>query len=398
MSGRLPGIQKVQIGRINPSTGNPSSLAFAAAAAPAGGSQDYIQRALQHVQAVGPILGLTATQAPEFVADPQVQKTSSGAHAVNLQQRYKGIPVFEGATIVRFDPNGNLQDTAGNVVSVAVDVAAAHTLRVEDAVLKAAQFVNEPDPAAKDRKDQFGAPLPEPTVDLTGFTPKVRASFAETPEQSAVLEPGPFGSEIKASKIWFPINDSLALSWTVLLTYPGFERQYQVIVDANSGAILYSHQTVQYVAAVGNVYHVDGGSARQMTNFPLAIDDFGLPAPAVGQTNWRWCHKCQGLYFSGSATQGSCPAGAAHDHTGSGDYMLMQNANYPGQTTGVRAISAGAILRRTRNPGNLPRRRRPRSCGQRQLRAPESTAAGSGSARLALVPQMRGPLLRGRRQ
>ena len=92
LSGRLPGMQKVRIGRINPATGNPASLAVAAAV-PAGGSQDYIQRALQHVHAVGPVLGLAATQTPEFVADPQVQVTSSGAHAVNLQQRYKGIPV-----------------------------------------------------------------------------------------------------------------------------------------------------------------------------------------------------------------------------------------------------------------------------------------------------------------
>ncbi len=323
-------MQQVRLGRINPGTGNPSSLA-GAAAAPATGSQDYIQRALQHVHTVGPILGLTATQTPEFVADPQVQETSSGAHAVNLQQRYKGIPVFEGATTVRFGPDDKLEDTAGNVIGVSADVSPAHKLRVEDAVLKAAEFVSEPDPAAKDRKDQFGAPLPEPTVDITGFVPKVRAAFMETPEQAAVLEPGPFGAEIKASLIWFPLNDSLVLGWTVLLTYSGFERQYQVIVDANSGDILYSHQMVQYVAATGNVYHVDGGSPRQMTNFPLAVNDFGLPSPAVGQDNWRWCHKCQGLYFSGGANQGHCPAGAAHDHTGSGDYMLMQSANYPGQ-------------------------------------------------------------------
>ena len=44
----------------------------------------------------------------------------------------------------------------------------------------------------------------------------MRAAFTETPEQSAVLEPGPFGAEIKGSLIWFPLNDSLALGWTVL--------------------------------------------------------------------------------------------------------------------------------------------------------------------------------------
>lgn len=49
-------------------------------------------------------------------------------------------------------------------------------------------------------------------------------------------------------------------------------------------------------------------------------------ANAPGQSNWRWCHKCQGLYFAGSPTPGHCPAGGPHDHTGSGSYFLVQNA------------------------------------------------------------------------
>ncbi|MEI7661000.1 MAG: hypothetical protein WCK34_02320, partial [Bacteroidota bacterium] len=55
-------------------------------------------------------------------------------------------------------------------------------------------------------------------------------------------------------------------------------------------------------------------------------------AAAPGQNNWRWCRKCQGMYFAGNATQGLCPAGGAHDHTGSGDYKLVVNAwGSPGQ-------------------------------------------------------------------
>ncbi len=51
-----------------------------------------------------------------------------------------------------------------------------------------------------------------------------------------------------------------------------------------------------------------------------------------GQKNWRWCHKCEGLYFAGHATQGKCPKGGPHNHTGSGDYSLIQNTpSDPGQ-------------------------------------------------------------------
>ena len=45
--------------------------------------------------------------------------------------------------------------------------------------------------------------------------------------------------------------------------------------------------------------------------------------PAGGQDNWRWCHKCEGLYFNGNPAAGVCPAGGAHDVSGSGDYVLQ---------------------------------------------------------------------------
>ena len=69
-----------------------------------------------------------------------------------------------------------------------------------------------------------------------------------------MLKPGPFGDEIKASLVWFPLKDRLALGWNVLLTMPDFAAQYDTIVDSSSGDVLYCHQMVQFVAAVGNVY------------------------------------------------------------------------------------------------------------------------------------------------
>jgi len=39
------------------------------------------------------------------------------------------------------------------------------------------------------------------------------------------------------------------------------------------------------------------------------------------QANWRWCRKCQGLFFGGNPGS-QCPVGGAHDSTGSGDYHL----------------------------------------------------------------------------
>jgi hypothetical protein len=49
-----------------------------------------------------------------------------------------------------------------------------------------------------------------------------------------------------------------------------------------------------------------------------------LDAAPPGQDSWRWCNKCQELCYAGSATVGTCPAGGAHDHTGSGNYVMAQ--------------------------------------------------------------------------
>jgi hypothetical protein len=43
------------------------------------------------------------------------------------------------------------------------------------------------------------------------------------------------------------------------------------------------------------------------------------------QSNWRWCNKCQGLFFGGNPNP-KCPAGGAHSKAGSGNYSLLHNA------------------------------------------------------------------------
>ncbi len=45
-----------------------------------------------------------------------------------------------------------------------------------------------------------------------------------------------------------------------------------------------------------------------------------MPSGCV-QEGWRWCHKCQGMFYGhASGGLGVCPAGGAHDPTGSGHY------------------------------------------------------------------------------
>jgi hypothetical protein len=58
------------------------------------------------------------------------------------------------------------------------------------------------------------------------------------------------------------------------------------------------------------------------TNRALTQDDSdGIRTLYPHQSNWRWCHKCQGLFFSENANP-RCPAGGAHENQGSGLYVL----------------------------------------------------------------------------
>ena len=41
------------------------------------------------------------------------------------------------------------------------------------------------------------------------------------------------------------------------------------------------------------------------------------------QPSWRWCRKCEGLFFSGHPSQGVCPADIGpHDSSESGPYVV----------------------------------------------------------------------------
>jgi hypothetical protein len=73
-----------------------------------------------------------------------------------------------------------------------------------------------------------------------------------------------------------------------------------------------------------------------------------------GQTNWRWCHKCQGMYFAGNPGS-HCPAGGAHADTGSGNYNLVENsANFAGQPNWRWCHKCQGLYFAGNNAGNCP--------------------------------------------
>jgi hypothetical protein len=82
----------------------------------------------------------------------------------------------------------------------------------------------------------------------------------------------------------------------------------------------------------GSKCPVDQGAHSKASGASYVLMVDYAPGTAPGQPNWRWCHKCQGLFFAGNPTS-KCPNGGAHSTAGSGNYTLVQNApKAPGQT------------------------------------------------------------------
>ena len=42
------------------------------------------------------------------------------------------------------------------------------------------------------------------------------------------------------------------------------------------------------------------------------------------QRDWRWCNKCQGVFFSGNTLPNYCPAGGGHSYDANQQYGLPQ--------------------------------------------------------------------------
>ena len=124
ISDQLEGDHTVHVASLDRTTGN---AAVVVSRANDDTGEDFVRRALHHLQAIGPVLGLAPEQPPEFTADPHVQRTSSGAAAVHAQQLYKGITIYEAAETVRFDPSGRLTEVAGRTHTVREPVVSRPT-------------------------------------------------------------------------------------------------------------------------------------------------------------------------------------------------------------------------------------------------------------------------------
>ncbi len=86
----------------------------------------------------------------------------------------------------------------------------------------------------------------------------------------------------------------------------------------------------------------------------LTADDLsGVRSLYPAQGDWRWCNKCQGLFFGGNAGP-VCPAGGEHSKVGSGNYHLAHNLKVmPGWQTDWRWCNKCQGMFFGGNPGSV---------------------------------------------
>lgn len=284
VSESLPGAHALEVTKFDDTIGVPRVITSSGAPAEPG---DYVARAVDHVQRLAPVLGLTAgaQQAQEFRPDEQVQRTPTGAAVVHLQQQLAGIPIFQATETVRFNPDGSVRDTAGSSVPVDASPAVAPAIDAEAAVRRVAAYVAEGWDDDDAGHDDFGEPLQPLKVDVSGFAPEVVSPEDASPRRAVTFRGAPFEDEITAALIWFPLDDGLRLAWEVLLAYPGYVERWRTLVDAQDSEILYCRQLVRSVVK-GNVYRVDGSGPRELTTFPVDPATYGITGgPPVPQ---RW--------------------------------------------------------------------------------------------------------------
>ncbi len=167
----------------------------------------------------------------EMVPDADVVRTSAGAEVVHLHQHYRGIPVYEAVRSVHFGPDGR-DEIVGDHVEIAGDPDPSPAISAAAAVTSAADYL-----AAA-----MASSPGEASLEVSSHPPRLIASFP-LPSRPSTLAKRPFADPVTAHLVWlFCAPGDVRLGWSVSLTMPGDDEQYDLIVDAGpdgAGEVLY---------------------------------------------------------------------------------------------------------------------------------------------------------------
>lgn len=136
---------------------------------------------------------------------------------------------------------------------------------------------------------------------------------AETKEIEAAADVGSAISAIVAAAAAVPPNLPLIALSGVLNLYLQLEKALVGAIDQGNGVTL----CIPWIAIWNEQFWLI----------------YPTPVSVTLQAHWRWCARCDALFFAGSGqTAGVCPTGGTHGPNGSSDYKLVMDVpGYAGQ-------------------------------------------------------------------
>lgn len=270
--------------RFNAITGTP----FTAHAASDDVSQSFVDKAMSFMrsQTFAAVDG-----SADYVPDPAVQRTSTGAAAVNLHQFYRGIPVFQMTRTVRFDPQGRPTEALGDNATLPHHISTEPHMSATDAVKIAANFLAETGTGGTIRS-QYGDEYPTPTVDVSEYRPEIAFRFPLLPAAPTIVSKGPFENDVPTFLVIFVHPGAPRLGWYMTLTLPDYTDQYVIIVaaDSPSGEVLYSHSSMHRAKGRGHVYEFSPGTEpRREVSFPRPLAEYPImPTSPIAMFPQDW--------------------------------------------------------------------------------------------------------------
>ena len=226
---------------------------------PRGGSP--LQVATEFVTEFADLFGLTPADVPGLVLSREYRSAGESVTHVTFDQRIGGIAVFGAALSVHVGPQGE-------IVSV-TSSAAPDRQDARGELLDAPQAIQQ---AAADIR-------PELSVN------PVLVSGPTGADAAAVYDRGPFARDIDVRLMYFSTVGGLTLAWRIELEPVGFPQRYEILVDAETGEVLYRWNLVRYADGYGSVLQSDAMFAfdpRQPDRYPLGGTLPGPGDPAGG--------------------------------------------------------------------------------------------------------------------
>jgi extracellular elastinolytic metalloproteinase len=183
------------------------------------------------------VLGLGRDDLDSLVLGRSYSGLNESITHLRFDQVVDDIPVFGADVRIHLNEVGQIVWLSSSAVPLAIPIANPQLSAVAAAQLAAANV--------------------RPAL---GYQAQIRAS-AIGPTRSTVFERGPFRRELESSLVLFPVAGGATLAWQVEVEPEGFPQSYVVLVDADSGAILWRHNRVNYAQGAGNVLQSDATMA-----------------------------------------------------------------------------------------------------------------------------------------